>query len=211
MNIKEILEKVAKGEALTPEEIEVVKGYDPQKDLDAVAAAARKKAMADADRAQTEAEALKQKLAKAHAALEDAQGKGKTETQKLQEQVAKLAKQIESANAEKAQLIRQQKLDDVIRTSGLQFVKEVDGGIMRSALINEFSSLSDDDLADTDKVKPIVDTFRVRNKAVILDAPGHGTGNPAHEPTGPTGIDGKPVKEMTPQEREADIKKRGML
>ncbi len=210
MNLKDILAKVKKGEALTDEEKTFLETYDPDAVVNNAAAAARKKAEADAAKAAADLKATQDKLAEMQAQLEEAGSKGKTEAQKLQEQVAKLTKQFEQASTEKAQLVRQQKLDDVIRQSGLQFVKEVDGGIMRNALVSEFSTLSDDELADMDRIKPVIETFRARNKAVILDQ-GHGSGSPAHQPNVARGVDGKPVSEMTPAERAADLKKAGLI
>jgi multidrug efflux pump subunit AcrA (membrane-fusion protein) len=211
MKIKDILAKIAKGETLTDAEKAFLADYDPDRDVNSAAAAARKKAESDAEKAIADAAALKQQLADAQAKLEDSAGKGKTEVEKLAAQVATLTQQVQASQVEKAKLIRQQKLDDVIRTSGLQFVKEVDGGIMRGALVNEFGSLSDEDLADEGKVKPVIETFRARNKAVILDTSGSGTGMPPHRPEVPVGTNGKPVDQMTAEERQKDLKQRGII
>ena len=210
MNLKDILGKVAKGEELTAEEKQVLAGFDPDAHANSAAAAARKKAEADAAKAAADLKAAQERLAEMEGQLSETNNKGKSEAEKLAAKVAELSKTVESVTKEKAQLVRQQKLDDVIRTSGLQFVKEVDGGIMRNALVSEFGNLSDDDLADLEKVKPVIETFRARNKAVILDA-GHGSGGPAHTPDVPTGLDGKPVDQMSAGEREADLKKRGLI
>ncbi len=211
MQIKDILAKVTKGETLTDEEKQALAGFDPDAVVNSAAAAARKKAESDAAKAAQEAADLKAKLDAAMAKLTEAEGKGKTDLQKLQEQVATLSRQVETANAEKAKLVRQQKLDDVIRSSGLQFVKEVDGSIMRSALVKEFEGLPDDALADAEKVTPILNTFRARNKAVILDTSGHGAGGPAHTPGSGAEDRAKEIEQMTPEQRRADMKKRGIL
>lgn len=210
--IKDILAKLAKGETLTDAEKKILAEYDPQKELDAAAAAARKKAEADALKAVQDLAAAQQQLKDLQTKVSEAEGKGKTDVQKLQEQVATLTQQIQAGQAEKAKLIRQQKLDDVIRSSGLQFVKEVDGGIMRSALVNEFAGLSDDDLAVADKTKPVIETFRARNKAVILDLSGHGAGSSPHTPGGASAEDRqKAIEAMTPEQRREDLKKKGIL
>lgn len=214
MTIADILAKVRKGDTLTAEEKTFLEGYDPQRDLDGAAAAARKKAEADASKAAQDLEAAQKQLTELQAKLAEAGSKGKTDLQKLQEQVATLTAQIEAEKAEKTKLIRVQKLDDVIRRSGVQFVQEVDGNIMRRALESEFGGLSDEDLASDVKVKPVLDTFRARNKAVILDTSGHGSGGATHDGSlkaGGTGLDGKPVDKMTAAERQADLKKRGIL
>lgn len=210
MTIKEILAKVAKGEELTAEEKTLAAGYDPQKDIDSAAAAARKKAEADAAKAVQDLAAVQQQLKDAQSKLDEAGGKSKTDLQKLQDQVATLQKQVEAARTEKVKLIRQQKLNDVIQASGIQFVKEVDGSIMRRALENEFAPLADDDLVSDEKVKPVIETFRARNKAVILDVSGHGTGLPPHAQNDAANR-AKKIEEMTPAERKADMKKSGIL
>jgi hypothetical protein len=207
VTIKDILAKVTKGEQLTDEEKAVVAGFDP----DGLAAAARKKAEADAAKALADAQAFRAQLDEAQAKLSEAEGKGKTDLEKLTAQVATLTQQVTAARGEKAKLVRQQKLDDVIRGSGLQFVPDVDGGIMRGALVKEFDGLTDEDLADAEKVKPIVGTFRARNKAVILDTTGHGAGGPAHKPGGTPEDRMKAIESMTPVERAAQLKKDGVI
>jgi len=211
MNIKDILAKVTKGEELSADEKAFLAAYDPQKDSDSAAAAARKKAEADAKKAADDLAAAQQQLKDLQGKLDESGSRGKSDLQKLQEQVAGLTKQIEAANGEKAKLVRQQKLDDVIRTSGLQFVKEVDGGIMRGALVNEFGQLTDDDLADEAKVKPVIETFRARNKAVILDGSGHGAGGPPHTTEQVAAERAQAISKMTPEQRKEDLKKRGIL
>ena len=119
MTIKDILAKLVKGETLTAEELAFLKGYDPQKDIDSAAAAARKKSEADAAKAVQDLAAAQQQLKDAQTKLDEAGSKGKTDLQKLQDQLAVLQKQVETATSEKQKLVRQQKLDDVIRKSGL--------------------------------------------------------------------------------------------
>jgi multidrug efflux pump subunit AcrA (membrane-fusion protein) len=197
---------------LTAEEKAYLASYDPQAALDAAAAAARKKAESDAEKARKDLEQAQAQLKDAQTKLDEAGSKGKTDLQKLQEQVTILGQQVQAGQAEKAKLIRQQKLDDVIRASGLQFVKEVDGGIMRAALVNEFGGLTDEDLATPDKTKPVIETFRARNKAVILDDSGFGTGTrPGQGPGGTAEDRQKAIEQMTPEQRQEDMKKRGIL
>lgn len=211
MTIRDILAKVAKGETLTDEEKALAGGYDPDSAVNSAAAAARKKSEAEAEKARKDLEDLQKRLGDAEARLQDAAGKGKTDLEKLTAQVATLTNQVQAAQAEKAKLIRQQKLDDVIRQSGIQFVSEVDGSIMRGALVNEFAGLADEDLADGAKVKPVIDTFRARNKAVILDASGHGAGAGPHRPGASADERAKAIEAMTPEQRREDLKKRGIL
>lgn len=211
MTIKDILAKVANGETLSDEERAALAGFDPDVAVNSAAAAARKKAESDAAKAAQDAANLKAQLDEALAKLADSDGKGKSEVQKLADQVATLQQQVADANAEKARLVRQQKLDDVIRGTGLQFVKDVDGGIMRKALEGEFSGLTDEDLADAAKVKPVVDTFRARNKAVILDTSGHGAGHAPHQSPVDATERLKALEAQTPEDRKKDLKKSGVL
>lgn len=211
MTIIDILTKVRKSEQLTAEEKSFLEAYDHQKELDGTASAARKKAEADATKAAQDLATAQQQLKDAQAKLEEADGKGKSDTQKLAEQVAALTKQVQDGVAEKAKLVRQAKLDDVVRSAGLQFVPDVDGGIMRSALVKEFEGLPDDALANAEKVKPIIDTFRARNKAVILDTSGHGAGGPAHNPGSGAEDRATTIEKMTPEQRQEDLKKRGII
>jgi hypothetical protein len=199
MTIKEILAKVGRNEALTDEEKSAIVAFDPDAAMNAAAAAARKKAETEAQKATSDLSAAMARLSELETKLAEAGGKGKSEVDTMRAQLDAVQKKVADLTAERGKLIREQKLADVIRGSGIQFVKEVDGSIMRRALEGEFAPLSDEDLADADKCKPIVDTFRARNKAVILDASGHGSER--H----------KEVEEMTPDQRKADLKKRGIL
>jgi len=211
MNLKDILAKVNKGETLTAEEKTFLADYDPQREMDSVATAARKKAEADAKKASDDLAAAQAQLAEATKKLAEAGDKGKTDLQKLQDQMATISKQLESATADKAKLVRQQKLDEAIRSTGLQFVPEVDANIMRRALEGEFAGLTDEDILVPEKTKPIVETFRARNKAVILDSTGHGAGMPPHTPGSPAAPDNKAIEAMTPEQRKADLKTKGIL
>jgi hypothetical protein len=209
--IKDILNKAAAGEALTDEEKAIATGYDPQRESDAVAAAARKRAESEAETLRKEQATLAAQLKDAQSKLEAASNAGKSDVQKLTEQVNALTQQVTAGAAERAKLVRQQKLDDVIRLSGIEFVPEVDGGIMRNALVGEFAHLADEDLATPEKVAPVIATFAARNKATIVDRSGFGAG-------GRPGVDGGgaksravEVEKMTPEQRKADLKKRGIL
>jgi len=209
MMINDILAKLKKGEVLSAEEKAAFDAFDLQAAMDAVATGGRKKAEADAVKAAKDAADAQAKLKELQDTLTEGEGKGKTELQRLQDQIAALSKTVATEQAEKAKLVRQQKLSDVIRESGIQFVQEVDGRIMRQALESEFAQLADDDLADVEKIKPVISTFRARNKAVIADTSGFGTGQRKSEPSPVDRL--KDVEKMTADERAADLKKKGIL
>lgn len=217
MKLKDILAKVAKGEALTDEEKAFVVAHDPEKEVNDAAAAARRKSEKDATDAQAALQAAQQKLNELQQQVDASKSAGMTESQKSQKQietlsaqVAQLTKAQTDLQAERVKLVRQTKVDEVIRGSGVKFVPEVDQKIMSGALAAAFNGLSDEDLADPEKVKPIVGTFKAVNKAVILDTTGHGAGNPPHAGD-EAATRAKKIEDMTADERRADLKKSGIL
>lgn len=209
MNIKEILAKLLKGEALTDAEKAFMAEYDPDKTADSKAAAARKAA-------EKERDTLRQKLIDLESQLEDAGNAGKTEVEQLKIQVAKMAKAVETATAaaakaegEKKALVRGTKLDRIM--GGLKFVDGLDASLPRLALERAMAELKDEDLDNEDTIKPIVDGFRSKNKAILLDESGGGAGTPAKDGVKSASSGGKPIDKMTPDERRADMKKQGII
>ena len=221
MKIKDLLTKVAKAEKLTDEEQRFLNDYDPDKAVNDAAAAARRKAEQDADAAKAAKTELEQKLADLQAQIESTTTGKKSESDKAQAMMDKLTKQVadldqklKSADAEKAKLIRQTKLDEVIRSAGIVFSDAVDKKIMTRALADAFAEIGDDALADANAVKPIIETFRAVNKGVIVDTSGHGSGGAPHVGTQRPEVGvltGKPIDQMTPEERQADLKKRNII
>lgn len=218
MNIKDILSKVTKGEKLSDDESKALQAYDPQKDIDAAAAAARRKAEQDKADADKVVDDLKTQMAGLQKKLDDA-GKGKLSEaeqakaaqEALQRQIADLTAKFTAAEQEKAKLTRQAKVDAVIRSSGIKFVDGIDANILMGALASSIGSLKDEDLGNPDAVKPLVEAFKNANKAVIADTSGHGAGsNPGQRVEVGVGT-GKPIDQMTPAERQADLKKRGII
>lgn len=207
MDIKAILAKVAKGEALTDEEKAALAGFDPDKASDSKAAAARKEAEKQRD-------ALKAQLADLETKLEEAGNAGKSEVEQLKSQLVKLTKAVEDqkqltvkAEGEKRTLLRGLKLDRIM--SGIKIVEGVDKDLPRLALEKAMSDLKDEDLDNETAVKPIVESFREKNKALLLDESGGGGGTPPKDGSQSQG--GKTPDKMTPAEREADLKKRGII
>lgn len=181
MKIKDILQKIAKGEELTDDEKKFLEAFDP----DAVAASARKKAESDAKKAIDEAAKLKTDLEKAQADLAKAQensNKGKSELElkieALSQTVKELTKAKEKSDAEAARLSRSQKIAAIRKKHGINFIDGVDPAITDGAFERIFDGI--DGLDDEDIVKLKVTEFRDANKALIADS-GHGSGggNPA--------------------------------
>ncbi len=210
MTIKDLLAKMLKGDTLTDEEKKLVQEYDP----DATAAAARRKAEADAKRLAdklAELEAANADLAKK---ADEAGSAGKSEADKFTKQVEALSKQVEAltkakadADATAARLGREQKIGQLRAKHGVKFVDGVDPALVEGAFARVFDGLETFD--DEAEVKTRLQAFKAANKALIADT-GHGTGDPAGD-VRPKGLGGKPVEEMSIEERRADLKQRGII
>jgi hypothetical protein len=208
MDIKAILAKAAKGEALSDEEKTALAAYDPDKAADSKAAAARKEAEKQRD-------ALKAQLADLETKLEDAGNAGKSEVELLKKQVEKLSKDLEGqklavtkAEGEKRALVRGTMLDRIM--AGLKLVDGVDAALPRLALERALADVQDADLESEASVKPVLDEFRAKNKALLLDDSGGGGGTPPKDGAG-SGGGALAADKMTPVQREADLKKRGII
>lgn len=218
MKLKDILAKLAKGESLTADELKFVGGYDPDTEVNNAAAAARRKAEQDATDAakrlselQSQFDGMRKQLDEAgKAKMSDAE-KSAQAISDLQKQMAELSGKLVAAETEKRTLARQATVQSVIAKSGIKFVDGVDGEVMSAALAGRFRDVADADLAQESIVKPILESFRSANKTVIVDGSGHGAGSSPKNQLAPTGLDGKPIEMMTPAERQADMKKRGII
>jgi len=209
MNIKELLAKVAKGETLTADETAFLAAYDPDKASNGAAAAARKAA-------EKERDTLKAQLTELEAKLGDAENAGKSEVDQLKATVAKLTKSVEAATAtaakiegEKKALVRGTKLDRIV--AGLKFVDGLDASLPRLALERALADVPDDGLENEAVVKPIIEGFTAKNKAILLDQSGGGAGTPAKGGAGSAAGGTVDPMKMTAEERQADLKKRGIL
>jgi hypothetical protein len=79
------------------------------------------------------------------------------------------------------------------------------------ALEHALAGLKDEDLDSEEAIKPIIEGFTSKNKAILLDQSGGGAGTPAKGGAGSAaGGTADPMK-MTADERQADLKKRGIL
>lgn len=206
MNIKELLAKVTKGETLTTEETAFLAAYDPDKASNGAAAAARKKA-------EQERDALKIQLGELESKLDEAGNAGKSEVEQLKAQVAKLTKAVETATAtaakteaEKKALVRGTKLDRIV--GGLKFVNGLDASLPRMALEHALAGLKDEELDNEEAIKPILEGFTAKNKAILLDTSGGGAGTPAKGGAGSgSGGPSDPAK-MSDIERATQLRNR---
>jgi hypothetical protein len=216
MTYKDIAAKIAKNEALTDEERKFLADYDPDKAANDAAAAARRKAEQKAEEAEARLKAAEEKAAQAEAKLAAAGNAGKSEIERLRADFAEAAKklaglqeQVQRGETEKAALIRRQTLGEIRRKAGIQFANGLDHGMLERSFEGAFEGVTD--LADENVVKLKLGTWAAMNKAAILDQSGHGSGGTPHTPAGaPLGLDGKPVEQMTAEERRADLHKRGI-
>lgn len=174
MNIKALLAKLLKGEALTDEEKSTLAAHDP----DTVAAAARKKAEAEAKAAADKAAEMEAKLTELQEKIDNA---GKTEAEKAKVEQAKIAKKladyeakVETLAKEKAEIVRGHKLEKI--TGNLKFVDGVDKDLIGEVLKAKLGTLKDEELDDAKAVEPVLKAFRESNKALLIDESGHGSG-----------------------------------
>lgn len=215
MSIKDILAKAAKGETLNDEEKSALLAYDPDKAANDAAAAARRKADQDAADARTELKKLQDANEAARKATEDAAKATQTEAQKregefkaLQAQVTALTKAKEDAEAKNTAIARSQAIRDKAKAAGIALAPKTVSEKLFFQMLE--ASLAGVEVSDEEKLNAALESFKAENAGVIT-APGNGSGVEAGTPAGPVGLDGKAVEKMTAQEREADLKKRGIV
>lgn len=180
MNIKDIIAKLLKGEALTDAEKAFAEQYDAQKEIDAASAAARRKAEKEAKDALAKLDAqnatlkeLSEKLEAAEKAANDAKGGNSAELAKMQKQIAKL----EAINAANEKTLKANARMDAIRSAvkaaGISAAK----GISPDALERLIDlSVGDTDVSDADAMKAVLDQFKAENPSMIAAAVKGGSG-----------------------------------
>lgn len=160
MTIKELMAKVAKGEKLTDDEMAFAGQYDPQKDIDAAAGAARKKAEQERDGFKAKVDELTARLAEA----EKTGSASDATIKKLQKDVADLMK----ANKESADRLAAQARADAIRkaVSDARIVcaKGISQSLFDKAVSAAFEGV---DMENADVVKATLDKFKGDNPAMI--------------------------------------------
>lgn len=160
--MKEILAKIAKGEALTDAEKETVAKFDLQHELDAAASGARKKA-----------EEAKKKSDDALAALqaefdtfkaENDPSKGQSELAKLQKRIEKLEADKKAAEDKATAMERSGRIRALAKDAGINPAKGVDSKTIDLLVDN---LMKDVDLEDADAVKAAFDGFKTANAGLI--------------------------------------------
>lgn len=208
MDIKALLAKLAKGEALTTDELAELAAFDPDKAANSAAAAARKKAEVDL-------KAAKDRVAELEAEAADKSNEGKTELEKVQKQLEKLTKDLATkdaalakADADRKKGIRDGKIGKLM--SDIKLMDGVDADLVRMGLERSLADVGDDDLENGDTVKPIITGFVTKNKALIVGDTGGGAGTPGKDGAGGRGGSGDPMA-MTPDQRKAELQKKGII
>ncbi len=178
MSIKDILAKVAKGEALTDEERSSVGGYDPQAEMDKASAAARRKAEKERDEFKAQAEKSAADLAAAMEAQRNPQ---------KDDQLAKLAKEVEKLTKKNAEA--EAKLKANARMEAIRAAAKANGAVAADGISAEIfdmlldRAVGDVDTGDEDALKGALEAFKTANPAMIADL-GRGGVNGKGRPAG---------------------------
>lgn len=212
MDIKDIIAKIRDGKELTEDEKKVLGAFDLDKAKNDVAAAARKEAEAKSKILQDELDKLK---ADQDAVKKEADKKASekmTENEKLAAQIAQLSQGLEAMKVDKEK--SDQALHAATRKAGIaairdankiRFLDGVDSDLVNGAFASAFDGL--DDLSDKEQIAARIKAFSDRNKALIIDDSGAGSGND-FQPSNPlpTG-----ASTQTDEQRIADLEKAGKL
>lgn len=187
MSIKDILAKVAKGEALTDQEKSDLAAYDPDKAANDAAAAARRKAEQEATDAKAALKKLQDEADAATKAAQDAAKANLTEAQRkdaefkaLQTQVSELTKSKTEAETKASALNRSQSIRDKAKAAGIGLAPKT----VNEALFYQMleATLSGVDVADEPALTAALEKFKTENPGVIA-APGSGSGVPTGSPS----------------------------
>lgn len=209
MTIKDIIQKVLKGETLTDDERKQMEAYDPEQAsksaIDAAAAGARRKAEEELSKAQAslkeaveKATALEAKVSQYEQALNNNQKQGNAELEQMRKTVDALKKRADEADAKAAALLKSQRIDAIIAKAGFHYSKDVDGKAIDSLLHAKLEALDDAGLKDLEEASTpfesaihgaLFKTHRESWKGALLDESGRGTGSPITGKTG-GGYDG---------------------
>lgn len=213
MNLQDILAKAAKGEQLSEEEKTFASGFNLQSQLDATAAAARKKAEEAHSGTKSELEKAIEAQKTLQAKIDEAGNAGKTEVEKkdaqikaLSDQLAGLGTKLTGMEEAAKTAARTTALGNIMQTSGIAFIDGIDRNIPTRAFNDAFSAISTEQLMDEAVVKPVIATFAAMNKGIILDKSGTGSPEDPHKPSSQVGSNGKPIDQQTTEERANDLR-----
>lgn len=172
MKLADILAKIAKGDALTDEEKKFVGDYDEQKNLDAAAANARKKAEKEAKDAKDALEKLQGEFDEFKSQNDPA--KKQSELDKALTRIAKLEKENADAKAQVAARDRTARIRALAKEAGINPAKGVSSGTIDLLVDNLMAKV---DIDDADAVKAAFDGFKSSNAGLIAANTVGGVGN----------------------------------
>jgi len=162
MKLADILAKVAKGDALTDDEKKFAGEYDEQKNLDAAAANARKKAEKDAKDAKDALEKLQGEFDEFKSQNDPA--KKQTELEKALNRIAKLEKENADAKAQVAARDRAARIRALAKEAGVNPAKGISAETVDLLVDNLLAKV---DIDDADAVKAAFDGFKSANAGLI--------------------------------------------
>lgn len=206
MTIKELIQKLLKGETLTDEERTQLGAYDPEQAnkaaIDSAAAGARRKAEEELSKAQAQlkeavekATALEAKVTQYEQALNNNQKQGNAELEAMQKTLDALKKRADDADAKAAKLEKDQRINAIIAKAGFKYADGVDGAAINGILHTKLAALDDAGLKDIEAASTPFESplhgslFKAHKeswKGALLDESGRGTGSPI---TGKSGGD----------------------
>lgn len=178
MNLKELIAKFLKGDALTDDEKKSLAEFDP----DTIAAAARKGEADKRKQAEKEKADLQAKFDEAQAKLDEAAESGKSAAEKEKAAVEKTLSKLKAAEEKAAKIEadfsahrRNAKLDSLL--GSLKFVDGLDPDLIRPAFREKFKDLDETGLNDENATKAILTEFQKASKGILADTSGHGGGS----------------------------------
>lgn len=172
MKLADILTKVVKGDALTDEEKKFVEEFDEQKNLDAAAANARKKAEKEAADAKAALEKLQGEFDEFKSQNDPA--KKQTELDKALARIAKLEQANKDKDAKIAADARTARVRSLAKEAGINPAKGVSSDTIDLLVDNLMAKV---DIDDADAVKAALDGFKSSNAGLIAANTVGGVGN----------------------------------
>lgn len=185
MNIKDILAKLLKGEALTDDEKAFVEAFDLQGEIDKASASARRKAEAQTKDALKKHDELQKQIEDLTAQLAEKETAGKASETELTK-LAKKIKTLEEKNAEsEAKLAANARMDAIVELAKANGINPAEGISGKSLEILLDIAVGKTEVTDEDAMKAVFEQFKQDNPTMIRAAVKGGTnvkGKPADNP-----------------------------
>ena len=204
--------KLGTGVELTEEEKQFLTNYDPEKSQNEVAAAARRKAEAELNKLKNEYETLINEKNTYEETIKNKETEKLTETQKLAKQmeilniqINELKKAKEEAELNNKKIVKKQTIQQIRQKNNINWINGIDPSIAEEAFEKQFNEI--EDFEDEASILPIIENFKNKNKGLISSGEGYGTGNKIE----PKEIKKKKQAEMSIEEREKELKEKGLI